>query len=275
MIKLKTINKDIIKPIKMYEEDKRPIKGGSICSTCYGNIALIASIASGKTNVLFNILKKCAGKKTKIIAFVSTLFNDNNWNVIKKWCKKNKIQFVGHTSIYEDGNDLLGGYVNEFTEKAKQREKKEDMIEENKMIPITVEESLKICFNDDSDDEEEETCQYPETIMIFDDLANEIRDRNYENLLKKSRHFHILTITSSQDLKDITPASRAQMRIWILFRNINPERLQNIYDAISPNIAFNKFKSIYEHATKDKYNFLYINHREENYRKCFDKQYLI
>ena len=68
---------------------------------------MIAITASGKTTVLFNIIKECAGKKTKIIALVSTLYNDNNWHVIKKWRKDDKIEFVGHTSIYEDNKDLL------------------------------------------------------------------------------------------------------------------------------------------------------------------------
>lgn len=273
MIKLKTINNTIVKPIPIKVFDSRPIKGCNITPTCYTNLMMIAPTSGGKTTALFEILKTCSGKNTKIIAFVSTLFNDDSWHVIKKYCKDNKIEFIGHTSIYEDDKDLLSEYVEQYTQEAKKREKKE----EDDTSIITLEESLmdKYLFCDPEELEIKEKCQYPKTIFIFDDLANEIRCKKYENLLKKSRHFHILTITCSQDLKDVSPAAKGQIRIWLLFKNLNPERLQNIYDAISCNIPFEKFKSMYEYATREKYNFFYIDHRNGVYRVNFNKQFNI
>jgi hypothetical protein len=64
-------------------EDTRPIKGHELCSHLYGNIYLCAKKNSGKTTVVWNLINRCAGRDTTVIAFVSTLNNDKSWATIQ------------------------------------------------------------------------------------------------------------------------------------------------------------------------------------------------
>jgi hypothetical protein len=269
-VKLKKINDVAVKAIKTEEFDTRPIRGKDVCSSCYSNIFLVAPTASGKTTTMFEIIKRCAGKKTKIIAFVSTIYNDESWHTIKEWCRKRKISFTGYTSIFEGKKDLLNEYVETLTKQAEEREK-------TKNKPIDIYESCLMFdnYDEDEEDEEDDKYQYPKHIFIFDDLSQEIRATSYEALLKKARHFGILTISSSQDLKDIKPATRNQVRVWLLFKNLNEERLKTIYDAISCNLSYELFKKMYNYSTKEKYHFFYISHRDCDFRKDFSTKFIL
>ena len=268
-VKLKKINDISVKAIKTEELDTRPIRGKDVCSTCYSNMFLVAPTAGGKTTTMFEIIKRCAGKKTKIVAFVSTIYNDESWHTIKEWCKRKKINFTGHTSIFDGKKDLLREYVDTLTKEAEEREK-------TKNKPIDIYESCLMFDNyDEEEDEEDEQYQYPKYIFIFDDLSDEIKATSYEALLKKARHLQILTLSSSQDLKDIKPATRNQIRVWLLFKNLPPDRLKTIYDSIGCNISFTLFEKMYNYATKDKYNFFYIAHRNCDYRKNFNTSFIL
>lgn len=275
-IKLKTINKEKVSVVKKAKEDNRPVLGANISPVCYTNIALIAPTAGGKSTCIYNILKRCAGKKTKIVAFVSTILNDETWISIKKYFKANKIEFVGHNSIFENGKNILEEYMEEFREKAKEREKAED----NKFVTISVEESLAnkcLFFDSDSEDEEEKSkYQYPKHIFVFDDLSQELHTTQYQTFLKSARHWHVTTITGTQDLYDLRGSGvRNQIRIWILFKNLNEARLKNLYETIAPNIPLDKFEAMYKFAVSKPYSFFYISPRTFEFRQNFDKEFIV
>jgi hypothetical protein len=268
-IKVKKINDVKVKKIETVSLDDREIKGKDICSTCTSNIFLVAPTHGGKTTTMFEIIQQCAGKKTKIVAFVSTIFNDENWAVIKEWCRKKRISFTPHISIFEGKKDLLQEYVLELTKKAEEKEKLRN-------TPIDPYESCIMFDNDDEDEEEEDKkYQYPEYIFIFDDLSDEIRTTSYNTLLKKSRHFGIMTITGTQDVKDMLPATRNQIRIWLLYPDLPPDRLDSIYNTLGRKINFSQFEQMYKYATKQPYNFLYIAPRNADYRINFDRRYIL
>lgn len=268
-VKLKKINDVAVKAIKSENMDTRPIRGKDVCSTCYSNIAFIAPTAGGKTTAMFEVIKRCAGKKTKIVAFVSTIYNDESWHTIKAYCKKKKIDFTPHISLFEHKKDLLQEYVDKLTQEAEEREK-------HRNTPVDAYEScLFFDNNDEEDDEEDKKFQYPKYIFIFDDLSSEIKSSSYETLLKKARHFMILTLTSTQDLKDMLPSTRNQIRVWLLFRNIMPERLKTIFESISCNLPFDLFEKMYKYATKEKFSFFYISHRNSDWRINFSRQFVL
>src|ERR1700679_1718375 len=112
-IKLQTINDLVVKPIPIIK-DPRPIKGANVCADCYSNIFLVAPTSRGKTTLTFKLLKECAGKNTKIIAFVSSIWNDENWVEIRRYFEHKGIWFEPHLSFKEDGHDLLAAYVKEL-----------------------------------------------------------------------------------------------------------------------------------------------------------------
>ena len=75
---VKTVNKQKVKPVKVAkEQDERPVKGGDLFPTIYGNVLALADPNTGKTTVLYKVIKDTTTKDTTCIFFVSTLYSDD------------------------------------------------------------------------------------------------------------------------------------------------------------------------------------------------------
>jgi hypothetical protein len=271
-IKVFKLNTHEVRPIPKDEEDDRPVLGGDIIQL-NSNVYCVAPTACGKTTVIFHMLKKICSKKTTLVLLVSTACNDENWLAIKKWAKQKGIRVIEHNSMKENGKDILAEYVDEMMAEAKAKEEKE--AQEAEMMYRKRIEKSPYAFPVDEEEKKEKRSKYRSSkyVYVFDDLANEICSSSYENLLKKARHFEITTITSSQDMKDCKPASRAQFRQFLLWKGLNEERLENIYNCIGAQMPYEKFKCMYHYATKEKYSFFYVAPRTQDYRINFNKQF--
>lgn len=269
MIHIQTINNEKVKPIPLPKVENEKIKGFEMFPEVYSNIFLVARKKSGKTSVIWKILKSCAGKKTNVIIFSSTIHKDANIMHIIKHFKNKGNSIESYTSIKEDGEDklkeLLDRLKNEYEE-----ESSED------------EEKIKHKINLFREEEEEKDRKarkpsklYPEYIIIFDDIGNELKNPVINQLLKTNRHYKSKVILSSQYVNDLSPESRKQIDYWILFGGHKMEKLKIIYDDADINIPFEDFINLYIDATKEKYNFLYIDTRDVTFRKNFNKLYKI
>ena len=58
----------------------------------------------------------------------------------------------------------------------------------------------------------------------------------------------------------------------MLFINFNEDKLRNIYEILDLSVPFETFIDIYNFATKDPYNFLYVDVRNEQFRKNFNEE---
>jgi hypothetical protein len=120
-IKLKQINNEQVEAIQpLGGADTRPILGADIIPELYSQIFFVAKKKSGKTSCLFKILKKCVGRDTIIVAFVGTLHKDASWIAIKDYFEKKGNEFIGYTSLMEDGVNQLAALVKDLDDKAKQ-----------------------------------------------------------------------------------------------------------------------------------------------------------
>jgi hypothetical protein len=125
MMSLRQINNQQVTPIRTPSSyDTRPIKGSDICEL-YSNIYLCARKKSGKTSCIFKILKECAGKRTHLIIFCSTIHKDESWIAIRSYFEKRGFYITCYTSIYEDGEDQLEQLMNEIKQKAREEEEAE------------------------------------------------------------------------------------------------------------------------------------------------------
>lgn len=285
MIRLERINNIDVKPIKI-KEDKRPVKGCEILGdNPYVNIMEVAPTAGGKTTATYRILSECVmPKKTIIIAFVPSIYNDENWIAIRERLSNNGNKVIIHTSLKDDnGIDLLKQYVTVLTEQAKEEEEQREY--ERNLITIPSYDKINMIFPDDEQEMKEEKkkskYKFPKFLFIFDDISSEIRSKSYEALVKKARHYNILTITSSQDIKDINPATIKQMRVWLLFKGIDDARLSHVHNHLGMPISFEQFKKYYDFATKNykdekgqehRHNFLYFRPRELHFRQNFNNR---
>ena len=111
----------------------------------------------------------------------------------------------------------------------------------------------------------------PEYIIIFDDLSNELKSKSLVTLLKKNRHFKCKIIISSQHYNDILPESRKQADYMLIFKNITEKKLIEIHKDINVAVTFDEFMELYRFATKDKFNFLYVDCVNDEYRKNFNE----
>ncbi|MGH7239314.1 MAG: hypothetical protein ACREHG_04515, partial [Candidatus Saccharimonadales bacterium] len=260
------------------EEDKRPIKGYELCCHLYANIYLCAKKNSGKTTVIYNIIDRCAGRDTTVIAFVSTLHNDANWGAIQKMCEDKGVPFIGYTSLVdEEGVDQLQALVKSLQDKAGDEKMLTEVgsmpTEETKRSPLPC-----ISLTPEPEPESEKKprktpYRAPEYIIVLDDLADELKKKSVATLLKKNRHFKCKVIISSQWLNDLPPSGLGQMNMVCLFRGFSVEKLGEFHSKARLAMPLEKFIDLYKDATAEDYGFLYIDMDNNVYRKKFDRAY--
>lgn len=265
MIKIKTINKQVVKEIPVDKVPTELVKGNELFSELYANIFLLAKKKSGKTSTIFKIIKECAGKNTTIIIFASTVHKDQNWRAIIKWLKEKSISFITYTSIFEGKTNHLAELVDHFT-KPENEEEEEDYTG-----------FFEYGFSDDEDEEGEPKSKLiaPDYMLIIDDLSAELKNPAFAELLKIHRHFNSKTIISSQYIHDLKPESIQQLDYILLWPNIPEEKLRRLHTQLDLSTSYPLFKKLYNYATKEKYNFLYVDIRNEKFRQNFNKEFEI
>ena len=67
------------------------------------------------------------------------------------------------------------------------------------------------------------------------------------------------------------PSSIQQLDYVILFGGHNFDQLSELHKKLDLNISLEDFIDYYHEATKQKYNFLYIDRREGVFKHNFDK----
>lgn len=333
-ISLKTINDVRVIPLKnaVKTDDNRPIRGADMFPEIYSNIFLCARKKSGKSVTIQNIIQRCIGPNTSIIAFCSTGNKDPCWITIRLWCEKHNIPFLLFPSLREDKVDVLQSFIHKLECEAEEALEIDEMEKEAMLMPkknmsekqIIKSEKEKIAkcaksmfYGDDEDDYEDDDGPFsgeeeedddifnrkdkpitkaekrlfdlkplnsiqvkdkyrsPEYLIILDDLSSELKYPSITSLLKKNRHFKCKVIISSQYLNDLKPEALKQLDYFILFKGMSDDKLERVIRDGDINIDFPLLKKLYEHATAEPFNFLYISTREDQYRKNFNQLYNI
>jgi len=269
MLQVKKINNIVVKPPQILDKtkDPRPVKGRELLPECYGNTFICSKKKSGKSVTIFNILRHCVGRDTTVIVFCSTLYKDPVYKGIMDMCKKNNINFMGYTSMKDDEGDHLKDLVDVLKEKAEQEYNDND--EEKAVV------KSKYLFEEDNDDAKEKKPRKTkyhaaDYIVILDDLSNELKSPVLTTLLKNHRHFRMKCIISSQYYLDLLPASRTQLDQVFIFNGITEDKLIAIHKDADLTVSYTQFKHMYDWATKDKYNFFYVDCRNSTFRKNFN-----
>jgi hypothetical protein len=72
---------------------------------------------------------------------------------------------------------------------------------------------------------------------------------------------------------DLAPESRKNIDFWLLFAGHSDEKLLTIFENCDLNLTFELFKALYLDATKEKYNFLFVDKNRNEFRKNFNYLY--
>ena len=257
----KKLNNEVVEEVPLEGgKDMRPAKGAALFPEAFCNIFLCAKKKSGKTSTVYKILTRCCGPDTNIIAFCSTIERDANWDSIRAYCERKGIPFVSHPSIKnDDGVNELALLLKELGEKDVEQD---------------APRQKNILDDDDEQPKKKKKKKYkykaPDYIFIFDDLADELRDKTIPALVKKHRHFKSKVILSSQWLNDLHPGSRKQIDYFLLFRGQPLEKLEEIHRNASLNISLQEFYRVYRFATLEPFSFLYIDCTNGTFRRNFN-----
>ena len=262
--KINNVNVSLPPEIK---KDTRPVKGGDMFPEVFGNIFIASSKKSGKTTVIYNILKKCIGKDTTVIFFVSTLFKDPTYLSMMKMLDANGINYIPHTSLKEDGVDHLAELVDALKHKCKEeyyQQGEEKQVKNKKCVLMENEEE------DDKKEKKKSKYLAPDYLLIFDDLSEDLKSPSLTTLLKKNRHYGMKIIVPSQYWNDILLESRNQCDYVLIFKNIAKEKIAEIRKNVSMPLENEEFYKIYKFATSTPYSFLYYDKANDTYRKNFN-----
>lgn len=273
---LKKINDIKIKKIPKIQtssDEKLPFKGKHMFYHPYSNVFLCSRKMSGKTTVVYNIIRECIDKNTKVIFFVSTFRADTSYASIEKYLKKHEIKYEAFDSIRDItyGISLLTAIIEEM----KHEVEKENKVDDDDMDHFS-EARYDISNEINGTIHIKHKHMTPKFLIIFDDISDEIKkDPTFIALLKKNRHLKSMIITSSQWFSDVLRGGRNNITVFILFQGIPDEILKEIYHSIALPLTFDKFKSLYYESTEEQYNFFYIDTNKGEYRKNFDTKFIL
>ncbi len=267
-LKLKKINKQIVKPVQLKTLKKDDIRGNQLFDELYANVFICAKKKSGKSSLIWKILKECCGKNTKIVIFSATTKKDKTYKHIIKYFTNKGNDIITYDSIMENKiNNLTEVCDSLLQEDITDSDDDEESSEDNKYKYI-----IKTGDEEKEKKKRKEKLISPEIIFIFDDLSAELRNPAVSSLLKCNRHAKSKVLISSQYANDIKPESLKQLDYCILFGGHSDDKLEKFHKDLDLSIDLDKFIEIYKAITAERFNFLYVDVVNELYRKNFNEQ---
>ena len=282
MIKAKKINEIQVKPVIVNgaEPHHSKIKGYDYVPGLFANIFICAKKKSGKTNVIFNLLKHITTTKSKVYLFSSTISKDSTYDAIQAMLDKRKVEFEAYTHFIDDESqeNILKDILNEKDNESKDLEVEDDS-DVRPPRTSTIQHGPLFGPKPEPEQTDEEKAkakkpskEAPELVFVFDDLGSDLRSPSINQLLKTNRHHKAKVILSSQYITDLQPQAIKQLDFALLFKSFNDEKLHNIHSLLDLSNSFDDFKALYKYATQEPFSFLYVDVRSEIFRKGFSIQ---
>lgn len=265
MISEKKLNNIIIKPLVVVDtRDESKVKGGSLFKNPYNCTFLCAKRKSGKTSVLGHILQKTSDKNTIFWIFCPTTRVDSSWIAIIQILENRGSTVNIFDSIIDGKVNLLDEIIRDLSTP-----------EETKDVKPKENHVIKLNFGDIPDKKKKEYKPKkvaPKNIFVFDDISQELK--LIATLCKKSRHFLASVYISSQYVNDAPPQIIKQCDYFLCFKSFSRDKLEHIHRLLDLTIDIEKFYEVYDYCFNQTngYDFLYIDVRDQLYRKNFNKE---
>jgi hypothetical protein len=146
--------------------------------------------------------------------------------------------------------------------------------EDDDIIKIDEEDDLKYLddiLNDIVKNQKSKAKEEREPVLIvLDDCLDYLKkSKRLDSLPSYSRHYNISIIITSQVFNALPIKLRKNASCYLIARIYNNKDLQNIEEEIGAN--FSDFKTNYDKATKEKYNFLFVDNRNIELWRNFDE----
>lgn len=253
-------------------------KGKDLLEVQYWNFAIIGKKKSGKTSLIYTLIKNFCTKKTIVLFFVSTFNKDKSYDIIREYLEKKGIQFHGFTELKTDGVDNVQSFIeaNKGDKEDESDEEKEDEKEVKINVGCNFGPSSAAAAKKEPPKKPKKKID-PDYLLVFDDLSEELRSKSITALCKKNRHFKCKIILSSQSVKDLMPATWAQVDYVALFRHLNEESIESVWKRLQPYMNSEQFWGLYNEVTNEPRkdglnNFLIFDRDDETFRVNLDKK---
>ena len=113
----------------------------------------------------------------------------------------------------------------------------------------------------------------PEHIFVCDDISHELKNPALYKLLKNGRHLKASVYLSFQYPNDLLPQGWKNCEYAICFKSFSQDKLEHIHKHLDLTIQMEKFIELYNYVMKDRgYDFLFIDVKNEKFRKNFNKK---
>jgi len=281
MFKLEKI-KAPIEVLKPQNNDDLPL-GHQYINHAYPNILLLAKKNSGKTNIIYNILKKCANKHTEIVIFCPTWELDDTYRQILEYLDSKDIPHQQFKNI-DNLKDLMDSYDKGYQIEGSDEEQEEGEGQSNTNTNININTNLYSYIQSSKTPtiEKKEEIQemkpkksyskfiIPEHIFIFDDCKKMLRSPVLNSLIATNRHYKSKVIISTQYFTDIMPDTRTCLDVICIFPKIPIDKIKRLHEDIQLSTELPVFEKLYLEATKKQHSFLYVDIRREQFKFNFD-----
>jgi hypothetical protein len=272
MISEKTLNNITVKPlVDANVLDETKIRGGKFFKEIYNVTYLCSRRKSGKTSVLAEIMKKTTDKKTTFWLFVPTHKIDPSWVTIIETLRDRGNTVNVFDSFMEGKTNILDEIVADLSSPEEEEKPSASTsllnmtsIQPSIVRPKAIEEKRKYEYKPKK--------TAPLHCFVVDDNSQELKSPALHSLVKLSRHLKASVYISSQYCNDLMPGVLKQLSYFICFRSMTRDKLEHIHRQLDLSIDLEKFYDIYDFATKDEFNFLYIDMRNQTFRKNFSKE---
>lgn len=262
-INTKKLNNFKVSKIKLPSIEKKKVRGSELLPL-FSNSFICAKKNSGKSTVIWNVLKKCADKETILDLFVSTIEKDRSWIQMVTYFRNKGLTVNTHTSTIGDaGEDLIQAIIDDPIQDDEESESEE---EDLKYIAIETTPAEK------TPKKRKPSKLAQRRIVVLDDIGNELSKPAVSQLLKINRHLKCKVILSTQYLNDLSPMARRQIDVWLLFGGLKKNKLSQVIRDCDTSLDYDRFEEVYKYATQDKYNFMYLDCATDTYRKNFNEQ---
>jgi hypothetical protein len=269
MVQSEEINDVHIEPVKLPKTHTGKVAGAELFSEPYGNIFLLARKKSGKTTTAYRILDETVGKDTKVWLFGSTVNKDPTYKEIQKMLQDKGSEVHSFVSTFDGKRDILKEVLASM---GGESEKPEKQGQGRKML-INAPGFIRV--GGAAEPKKSKKTLYPDNVFVFDDLSTELRKPTIAKLLKSNRHYNAKVILIGHALTDMLPESRKQIDYLLLFPGQSEDKLEDIYDNLNVHIPYDQFKELYEYATSERFNFLYVDTVNDKFRHNFNKEITI
>lgn len=244
----------------------------------YFRLNISGSSGTGKTTALINLFNKIYPELDKTYIISATIHND----------PKQQEAFLNRENIYvftEPSIDLLKEIIKQVEElneehqeylRVKKIYKKWQKYEYNESVltPAELIALYKCDFDPKNMPYNKEI--RPNQLLILDDLQglDILKSKVFENLTIKCRHKNLNMICTTQTFRGISNVWRRNSTGFMIFKTIDLNQLKTIFEEVQGFFkgGWDQFFKIYEYATENKHEFLYIdmNDKDNPIRKNFN-----